>query len=202
MPVTDTAPPDPACRFALLIEGLQAAAAAEGDIGFVPLALISLIWRRLRRIAVGVAALFARFRAGTLRAAAGAPRGPAPARAAPAAPVLPNRNAWLVPMVRGTLQWGPELEALLADPEVAAVLAAAPQLRRILRPLCRMLGVKPTQALALPPRPPPASPRRKRPSRARPYRLVQLHEWRSPCPLWPTKEVFDKFNKPIRIYER
>jgi hypothetical protein len=197
--VNATAPLDPAHRFALLIEGLLAAAVAEGDQRFVPMPLITLIWRRLRRIGVGVAALFARFRAGTLRATPRAPRDPAPTRAAPTASPLPNRFAWLVPMVRNTLPWVPELENLLADPEVAAALAAAPQLRRILRPLCRMLGVKPTPALAMPRRVRP--PRPKRPSRARPYRLVQLHEWRGPTGTWPTKEEFDKFSKPIRIYD-
>jgi hypothetical protein len=91
--VTDTAPLDPAHRFALLIEGLLAAAIAEGDQRFVPMPLITLIWRRLRRIGVGVAALFARFRAGTLRATPRAPRDPAPTRAAPDRCCRSRRNA-------------------------------------------------------------------------------------------------------------
>ncbi|MDA8250055.1 MAG: hypothetical protein M0Z28_12880, partial [Rhodospirillales bacterium] len=44
------------------------------------------------------------------------------------------------------------LRYLLAEPEMAALVAAAPQMRRLLRPLCRMLGVR------LPPPPvPPAT---------------------------------------------
>ena len=53
-----------------------------------------------------------------------------------------------------------QLEHLLRDPEMAALLAAAPTaMRRPLRSLCRILGLPPPPILALPPRPkpPPAS---------------------------------------------
>ena len=55
---------------------------------------------------------------------------------------LPARRAWLV----RALGWeaagyGCQLEALLAEPEMRALLAEVPAAGRILRPLCRMLGV-------------------------------------------------------------
>jgi hypothetical protein len=45
------------------------------------------------------------------------------------------------------------LEEMLEDPEMAALVAEAPQLGRTLRPLCRMLAVKPPAWLRLPRRP-------------------------------------------------
>jgi hypothetical protein len=57
-----------------------------------------------------------------------------------------------------------ELEELLEDPEMASLVAGAPRLGRELRPLCRMLAVKPPEWLRLPRRaprrvePPPPAP--------------------------------------------
>jgi hypothetical protein len=42
-----------------------------------------------------------------------------------------------------------QLEYLLADPEMTALLAEVPQAGRILRPLCHMLGIAPGPALRL-----------------------------------------------------
>ncbi|MBV8522612.1 MAG: hypothetical protein JOY71_10905 [Acetobacteraceae bacterium] len=39
------------------------------------------------------------------------------------------------------------MQYLLADPEMAALLADVPQAGRILRPLCRMLGIRPEPEL-------------------------------------------------------
>jgi hypothetical protein len=50
---------------------------------------------------------------------------------------------------------GSQLQHLLADPEMAALAAAGPQLGRLLRPLCRALGVTPPPYLTPPPPPPP-----------------------------------------------
>ena len=63
---------------------------------------------------------------------------------------LPSRRGWLL----HTLGWevavfGSQLETLLAEPDMQALLAARPGLGRLLRPLCRMLGVA-VPALALP----------------------------------------------------
>ncbi len=47
-----------------------------------------------------------------------------------------------------------ELVELLEEPEAQTLVAAAPQLGSVLRPLCRMLKVKPPAWLQLPPRRP------------------------------------------------
>src|SRR6185312_11003612 len=63
--------------------------------------------------------------------------------------------------------YGSLLQHLLADPEMAALIAAAPQLGRVLRPLCRMLGIDPGPA-RLPRRPrDPEAPRRRATRRKR-----------------------------------
>ena len=52
-----------------------------------------------------------------------------------------------------------QLQALLGDPEMAALIAAAPrQMGRVLRPLCRMLGIAPPPGLHVS----PPQPRRRR----------------------------------------
>jgi len=63
------------------------------------------------------------------------------------------------------------LRHLLTDPELLALLHTSPQLVRMLRPLCWMLGVE-LPATVLPPRPEPAEPK---PPRRRRRRL-----WRPP----------------------
>jgi hypothetical protein len=40
--------------------------------------------------------------------------------------------------------FGLQLRAVLEHPEMVAFLAAAPQARRVLRPVCRMLAIEPT----------------------------------------------------------
>ena len=62
---------------------------------------------------------------------------------------LPSGRGWLV----RALGWeaagyGSQLAALLAEPELQALLTTVPAAGRILRPLCRMLGVEPVGALA------------------------------------------------------
>ncbi len=64
-------------------------------------------------------------------------------------------------LVPQTASGASQLQHLLAEPEMAALIAAAPQMGRILRPLCRMLGVRPPPGLRAPPparAPAPASP--------------------------------------------
>lgn len=85
-------------------------------------------------------------------AAPPAPR--APAQAAPGKPRLPRRHAWVIRMFRSATGSLAQLESLLRDPEMIALLAGNPRLGRILRPLCWMLGVHPSLM--------PAPPRRRR----------------------------------------
>jgi len=55
---------------------------------------------------------------------------------------LPSRRAWLLRALGWEVAgYGCQLEALLAEPGMQAVLADVPAVGRILRPLCRMLGL-------------------------------------------------------------
>lgn len=146
-------------RFALLVAGLCGVVAAHiaRDRNAGP--WIVLVWTRISRIGVRVARLAAQARAGTvppLRTSyeLGKPR--APAKRPPL--VLPRNSLWLVRTVQQTAVYGVHLRLLLDDPEMVALLAAAPQLHRVLRPLCRALGVTPPPRPQAPCPPRPASP--------------------------------------------
>jgi hypothetical protein len=52
----------------------------------------------------------------------------------------------------GAAQFGSQLQYLLADPEMVALIAASPRMRRTLRPLLWMLGIE--ASLIRPPPPP------------------------------------------------
>ena len=115
---------------------------------------------------------------------------------------MPHGAGWLVRLMPGTAASRSQLEALLRDPEMAALLAADPRLRHILRPLCRMLGVHrslmpPPRKRPKPPSPEPspaepgtaaAAPRQPRPQRTRINlrgRGVMFRMRMGPSPFWP-----------------
>ena len=127
-----------------------------------PLAL--LIMARIRTINQRFRRLAARVLAGTY-----APRRPSAAPRRPAAThnrrpnTLPQTFGWLSELLPDMAPYRGYLLDLLADPAMAALVAAAPgPARRPLRSLCRMLGVVPPPLLAIP-RPPPAPPAAPRP---------------------------------------
>ncbi len=145
-------PSTPAAHLAGIIDLLCRTVAAQIKGGRLAGPLIILIWSRLRRLGTRFAALDARVQAGTLRATAAARRRAAPRAARPRPPpVLPRRFAWLIRLVPESAAGASQLQYLLAGPEMAALVAAAPQAGRILRPLCHMLGLRPPAILALPP---------------------------------------------------
>ncbi len=79
-----------------------------------------------------------------------------PADAAPTWPAAPRRTlprgyGWLARMAPETVPFGIEFAYLLAQPEMTELLATAPRLWRVLRPLCRMFGITPPEALPPPP---------------------------------------------------
>ncbi len=147
----------PTDRFALLIEGLCRAVALRIAGGALAGPLIILISCRLRRMAMRFARLAERLRTGARAGTAGRRRAvsPRPAGHSPQGPAkhLPRNFAWLPRLVPAAGAAGSQLQHLLADPEMAALIVAAPQAGRILRPLCRMLGVRPPPVLARPARP-------------------------------------------------
>ena len=66
-----------------------------------------------------------------------------PRAAKPPAIVLPRRFGWLVHLVGyQAAGHGSQLAHLLGDPQMVALVRDVPQARRILAPLCRMLGVE------------------------------------------------------------
>ena len=133
--VTDRAPQHPTEPHALLIiKECRRHAAAGTERGIASL-LLMLILIVLLRAGFRLAALVARVRAGALpvahrRAASrrrtGSPRVPRD---------LPERFAWLLQMVPVTEVNNEALYRLLARPEMLALVARAPKIRHIWRPL-------------------------------------------------------------------
>ena len=151
MPIALPAP-DLARTFSLIVDGLCRTTAARSAVDRFAGPLLILIFARLRRLSARFAALAARVevqmvQGGPLPPPKPAP--PAPGRPAAAAARqrrggttrLPQSFAWLIRLVPGTAAYAGQVQTLLADPQTAALLAAAPQAGRILRPLCRMLAV-------------------------------------------------------------
>jgi len=131
------------------------------------------LWNYIGRTARRFTRTLDRLAAGTLRARTPCPNRKAATSAAPRKlRGYPTTHAWL----RATLAheanaYGSQLSDLLDQPETRALLAAAPQAARLLRPICRMLGIQP-DAVRRPPR--PAAPRPPRPAKAEPPRLPRL----------------------------
>jgi hypothetical protein len=169
-------PADPAERFVRIVTAMRQAAADNHVARGVSGPLILLIWNYLGRLMQRFTAIAAKVRAGTLPAPK-APKRRAPLPAAepphPAKPrkrsLLPHGEMWLVKLFGWQVAgFGSQLEHMLRnDSEMAALIAAAPQLGRLIRPLCRALGRDPGPA-RLPPQPPkPSQPRKPRPPRPR-----------------------------------
>jgi hypothetical protein len=70
---------------------------------------------------------------------------------------LPTRHGWLLEALgEDAVESRDRLQSLLAKPDVAVLLAAAPNTLRILRPICRMLGLPdPAPGVSSSPIPPP-----------------------------------------------
>ena len=94
-------------------------------------------------------ALAARFLAGTLPTPR-ARRPPTTARSEPATPRVrpPRVSLWLPKQFPKTLPGlGGAIHRLCENPQIMALVAAAPQTGRVLRPLCQMIGIKPARYL-------------------------------------------------------
>ena len=168
MPIA-TPTPTPAERFADILWYLAQAVVTRSAFGLSQ-PLINLIITRIRDAKQAFARLAARIDAGTYaprRRASTPPRPPAVQKPRPPPNPLARKFGWLLPLVPGAVVFGGQLDSLLRDPEMAALLAAAPvSLRRPIRSLCWMLRVEPPDIL---PRP-PAKPRPPREKKPRPRR--------------------------------
>ena len=131
--------PTLAARFAQIILGMryERATGTPSDRRFIP--LLDAILTHLNRLSRQFAALCARAQAGTLRASprrkAGKPlvqrlTWPCPPRA------LPTGNLWITKLTPWMYGGGEELYTLvICDAEMAALIEAAPQVKRLLRSL-------------------------------------------------------------------
>lgn len=144
----------PAERFAQIIDTLCSAVAARAATHRLARPVLVLLWSWLRRTARRFGRLAARVQAGrpSRPRRPAAPRPPRPR--APRTPRLPRGFAWVIRLVPyAAAGSASQLQHLLAEPDMAALIAAAPTAGRLLRPLCRMLGVRLPPALILPLRP-------------------------------------------------
>ena len=130
---------DFARRFVIIMAGL--AALIAGRLLRHPryVSLIVPLWNRINRAARRFERLMVGLAAGTLPKPrrSGAPRPGGAHRNR-----LPTGRAWLViALGYEAAGYASQLAALLAEPGAAELLARVPTAKRILRPLCRMLGV-------------------------------------------------------------
>ena len=160
--------------FALVVNGICAIVARHAHaVAALAVVLSQVYWRIARRIG-RLDRLVQRWHAGTLPAprirAARAPRPVEirPAETRPAAPRPPESHAMLLRLAQPTAQFRSHLETFLERPDTRALVRAAPQAGRILRPLCRILAIALPEYLRLPPRarpdPPPAAAAATKPS--------------------------------------
>ncbi len=131
-------------RLALTLDGLCKAVAARIAGGAMSELMILMIWNRVRRIEHRLLRLLARYRAGRLWTRVAAPSGGrAGTRRGEKVPVLPRDFAWLLPLVPfSAAGFASQFRVVLEEPEMVGLLAASPQARRVLAPLCRMLGIE------------------------------------------------------------
>jgi hypothetical protein len=146
-------------RLALILDGLCRVAGARGAKDRALASMMLVLWARLRRMAARFDRLAAQVRSANLAAAPAAPVSepsaatlrPTPRAQRPRpAHRLPRGFAWLIRLAPEAACYGGQLQHMLADPEMAALLAAEPKLRRLLRPLCRMLAIRPGPELLAP----------------------------------------------------
>ena len=155
--------------------------------------VLVLVHNTLKKIARDFAAVAARLDAGTLRRPA--PRTPS---ATPRKPPdsqkprlawpyrLPNTPYWLVRLFQPSTYAAGALYQFFHLPELQALLVAAPQLRRIIRPLCTALDVeqpKPSE---------PVPPERPKPARRRRTTVVYPfapHLWRPADPAFSSTNL-------------
>jgi hypothetical protein len=113
--------------------------------------MIILVWTRVRRVEAAFLALLervrsGRYRGGWVRVSDPGEDNAARARvriAAQSRRRLPVRFGWLIGMMPyEAAGYGSQLRTILEEPEMAALLGDVAQARRILGPVCRMLGVE------------------------------------------------------------
>jgi hypothetical protein len=154
--------------FVALARGMIARHMGPGRLSAL-IPVLTLIYQHLGRAERRFIRLLAHYRAGTLRPPikrAQKPRAPRTPTVYPHPADawrmlrLPSARAWLPRHIQETTTGKLQLELMMAEPAFAELMAAAPQLARLFRPLCRIFGVE-----EMPPavRPLPRKPRKPRP---------------------------------------
>ena len=149
----------------MILAGLRSVMGLLGLDGQIAL----LVSKRSGQIFGRIERMLLRFRAGKLRF--GMHREGGQKRSRPSAgrgPALPRKFGWMVEAggYRAVGYRCQLVHLLTTEPEMAAMLDASPQARRVLRPLLRALGVDELPWVATPPR--PRKPRALRKPRAKP----------------------------------
>ena len=134
--------PSLAESFTLILTGLRATVAPFPYTPQPRFAYLSFIWHYVWGVSKRFARLYARWQAGTLPR----PRSPRPSRAGQARkrpPIrLPRGRMWLIKDIQATAGTRSLLRHWIATtPELQQFLEAAPQARRLLNPICHMLGI-------------------------------------------------------------
>jgi hypothetical protein len=150
-------------RFARLIAGLVQAISDDVMQNATLMNIAARLWNHLAATAVRFAAIaekpLGRARRPGTPAEPGAEPATEPARARTRRPKaaaarrllvprqhLPTGHGWLVRLSPRSVPFGIELAYFLVQPEMTELLATAPRLWRVLRPICRMLGITPHNA--------------------------------------------------------
>ena len=154
--VTDAATLSAPERCVLMIEALIEVVVGGLNSGLSGKMIIQL-WRRLTVIAMRLSIANAwpiRSRVGRQAPLDRERRKPEPRPEPQYKPFrLPTGDAWLLRLVPDAQGYADQLQSMLMEPEMAALLQSRPGLDRLLRPLCRMLGVKPPSNPTLYPAP-------------------------------------------------
>ena len=188
MPTAPLQPP--AERFHIILTCLNQAVMKRTGWSLT-LQLIGLIIDRIRGIKQRFARIAAQLQAGTYKPRKSGPRRKPTARKPRQGQKLPHRKGWYLELLPETMGLRSQFENLLRDPEMVALLEAAPAaMRRPIRSVCHMLRIRPPAILALPPstRPKPPAPERKpcpppeRPKRPARVRYVSGLRYPPPFP--------------------
>jgi hypothetical protein len=153
--------------FGIIVNGLCAAMQKQSETDPYIIPICIRLWTSLLHMTKRYERLVARFLEGSLAPYRPRPyrprtKWPEPVRKPGEEPkpktTLPRAFGWILKYVPGAAVYRDQLRDILADPVMIEFLTAAPQAGRLLRPLCRTLGVPLTAELLPRKKPEPTTP--------------------------------------------